>query len=144
MRFLSVDGGGSVFGGGLGGVFGFFGVVGDTFVFHISDESVLVVSGVGNGLDTTVGEVDAVGALEVTVVVLGLGFLEVGTRVVIGNTVLVSEGLGRELLLLVGVRGGFVGGSGLVSGGGFVGWGRGIGPGGGNSEESGNDGGLQK
>ena len=140
MRFLSVDGGGSVFGGGLGGVFGLFGVVGDTFVFHISDESVLVVSGVGNGLDTTVGEVDAVRALEVAVVVLGLGFLEVGTRVVIGNTVLVGEGLGRELLYRVR----FVGwGRGVGSG--FVGWwGRSVGPGGGNGEKSGNNGGLQK
>ena len=32
------------------------GVDGDTFVFDISDITVVVISGVGNGLDTTIGK----------------------------------------------------------------------------------------
>ena len=79
--------------------------------------------------------------MKVTVVVLGLGLFEVGAGVVIGNTVLVGEGLGRKFFFLV-VRGGGVGRGGLVGGGGFVGWGWGVGPGGGNGEKCDNDGGL--
>ena len=71
--------------------------------------------------------------MKVSVVILGFGLFEVGARVVIGNSVLVGEGLGRE----------FFHGVGGVFGGGGVGWGWGsVGPGGGNGEESGNDGGL--
>jgi len=132
-------GGGSrgVLGGGL--VFGFIGVLGNTFVFDISDKSIFVVSGVGHGLDTAIGKVDTVRTLKVSVVILGFGLFEVGARVVIGNSVLVGEGLGREFFHGVG---GVFGGGG-VGRGGFVGWGWGsVGPGGGNGEESGNDGGL--
>ena len=53
---LSVDWGGVVF-GGRGGVVRFgFGVDGDTFVFDISDITVVVVSGVGHSLDTAIGK----------------------------------------------------------------------------------------
>ena len=77
--------------------------------------------------------------MKVSVVILGFGLFEVGARVVIGNSVLVGEGLGREFFHGVG---GVFGGGG-VGRGGFVGWGWGsVGPGGGNGEESGNDGGL--
>ena len=51
-----VFGGGVVF-GGRGGVVRFgFGVDGDTFVFDISDITVVVVSGVGHSLDTAIGK----------------------------------------------------------------------------------------
>ena len=64
-------GSGGVFGGSWGvfgrsrGVFGgwvrvfFIGVFGFSFVFDISDETVVVVGGVGHDLDTTVGKVDS-------------------------------------------------------------------------------------
>ena len=43
--------------GGRGGVVRFgFGVDGDTFVFDISDITVVVVSGVGHSLDTAIGK----------------------------------------------------------------------------------------
>ena len=57
-------------------------------VGHVLDNTVSVV-GVGHGLDTAVGEVDGVGAGGgVPVSLLGLG--EVGSAVVIGNSVVVS------------------------------------------------------
>ena len=64
-------GSGGVFGrsrgvfGGSGGVFGswvrvfFIGVFGFSFVFDISDETVVVISGVGHNLDTAVGKVNS-------------------------------------------------------------------------------------
>ena len=64
-------GSGGVFGrsrgvfGGSGGVFGswvrvfFIRVFGFSFVFDISDETVVVISGVGHNLDTAVGKVNS-------------------------------------------------------------------------------------
>ena len=64
-------GSGGVFGGSWGvfgrsrGVFGgwvrvfFIGVFGFSFVFDISDETVVVISGVGHNLDTAVGKVNS-------------------------------------------------------------------------------------
>ena len=64
-------GSGGVFGrsrgvfGGSGGVFGswvrvfFIGVFGFSFVFDISDETVVVISGVGHNLDTAIGKVNS-------------------------------------------------------------------------------------
>ena len=60
MNFLSVVGG---FGGGVVSGLGFvLGVDGGTFVFDISDVTVVVVGGVGDGLDPAVGKVHGVGA----------------------------------------------------------------------------------
>ena len=64
-------GSGGIFGGSWGvfgrsrGVFGgwvrvfFIGVFGFSFVFDISDETVVVISGVGHNLDTAVGKVNS-------------------------------------------------------------------------------------
>ena len=83
---------------------GLRGVDGLTLVLDIGDESVLVIGGVGDDLGAAVGEGDTVGSLEVAVGVLLLSLVEAGAGVVIGDSVLVGEGLGRELLLLVGSR----------------------------------------
>ena len=72
-----------------------------SLVGDISNESVDVVSGVLGGLDSAVGESDHEASSNNTVGVLGLGLLEVGLAVVIGDSVLISERLGWELLLLV-------------------------------------------
>jgi hypothetical protein len=101
-----------VLGGGVGGVL-LIGVLGLSFVLDISDETVLVVSGVGHNLDTAVGKVDTVRSLEVAISVLGLGLVEAGARVFIIDTVLVGEGLGSELLL-------FVWGGGVIRSGGWA------------------------
>ena len=109
-NFLSVGvGSRGVFGrsrlvGGLGvaiALLGLSGVDGGALVADIGDEATLVISVIGHGLDAAVGKVDTVRTLNNTVVVLALALLEVGASVAIVNTVLVGEGLGRELLLLV-------------------------------------------
>ena len=107
-----------------------------SFVFDISDETVFVVSGVRHDLGSAVGKSNSVFAGYVSVVILSLRLVEAGTRVVILDSILVSERLRGEFFRFVPMRCRFVGG-------GFVGWGRGIGPGGGDGEESGKDGGLE-
>jgi len=61
-----------------------------TFVFDISDESVVVVSGVGDSLDTSVGKVDLVRSSGYLAIRGFLG-VEVSLGVVISNSVLESE-----------------------------------------------------
>ena len=80
-------------------------------VADLSDKTVDVVGGVLGGLDPAVGQSNHIAASDNTVGILGLGLLEVGLAVVISNSVLVSEGLGGKLLLLVDCwRGGTIGG----------------------------------
>ena len=61
-----------------------------SFVFDISDESVVVVSGVGDSLDTSVGKVDLVRSRGYLAIRGFLG-VEVSLGVVISNSVLESE-----------------------------------------------------
>jgi len=96
-----------VAGSGLGvtvSTSGLRGVHGCALIGDLSDESVVVVSGVGGGLDSAVGEGDHERSLNVAGGILGLGLLEVGLGVVIVDTILVGERLGGKLLLLVGSR----------------------------------------
>ena len=81
-------------------------------VGHLSHKAVGVVSCVGGGLDTAVGEGDRERATNISVGVLGLALLEVGLAVIISHTVLVGVGLGGQLLLDVGL-----GGRGVLGGG---------------------------
>ena len=76
-----------------------------TGVGHLSHEAVCVVSCVGGGLDTAVGEGDGERAGNIATGILGLSLLEVGLAVIISHTVLVGVGLGGQLLLNVGSRG---------------------------------------
>ena len=109
--------GGLVGGGGVAvSTGGLRGVDGGALVGDISDESVLVVGGVGGGLDPAVGESDHEASGDNTSGVLGLGLLEVGLAVVVSHAVLVGEGLRGELL-------------GDIGGGLVVGGGRGVGRG---------------
>merc|ERR1740128_195467 len=120
MKNLSVVGGGrGVLGGGSMAVStsGLRGVDGGTLVGDISDESVVVVSGVGGGLDPAVGKGNDELSLDNSVGILGLGLLEVSLAVVIVDSVLVGEGLGSQLLLLVGAGGSVRRGSGGVGSG---------------------------
>ena len=93
---------------------GLRGVDGCALVGHLSHEAVVVVGGVGGGLDTAVGESDGERTGNLALGILGLGLLEVGLGVVIGHAVLVGIGLGRELLHGLVGRGGVVGGGGAV------------------------------
>ena len=69
------------------------GVDGDTFVADISDITVVVISGVGDGLDTTIGKSNLVRSSD-DFAISGLLSVEFGSGVVIGNTVLESIRLG--------------------------------------------------
>ena len=97
---------GVVGGSGLGvtvSTCGLRGVDRGTLIGDLSDETVVVVGGVGGGLDSAVGESDDERSLDIALGVLGLGLLEVGLGVVVVDTVLIGERLGGKLLLrLVG------------------------------------------
>ena len=100
--------GGTVSTGGLRGVDG------GSLVGNIGDESVVVIGGVGGGLDPTVRKSDHERSGNVSGGILGLGLLEVGLAVVVVDSVLVGKGLGSKLLLLV--RSGCSIGRGMVDG----------------------------
>ena len=71
-------------------------------------------------------------SLEVAAGILSFGLVEAGARVVILDTVFISERLRGEFFFFVG--GGVVG-----SGGGFVSWGRVVWPGGSDGSDGGED-----
>ena len=100
--------GGTVSTGGLRGVDG------GSLVGNIGDESVVVIGGVGGGLDPTVRKSDHERSGNVSGGILGLGLLEVGLAVIVVDSVLVGKGLGSKLLLLV--RSGCSIGRGMVDG----------------------------
>uniref|UniRef100_A0A0K2TZG9 Uncharacterized protein n=1 Tax=Lepeophtheirus salmonis TaxID=72036 RepID=A0A0K2TZG9_LEPSM len=68
------------------------GVSWDTLVFNISDESSIVISSVGDSLDTTIGKSNLVGSSDSLGIRVFLS-RELGSGVVIGNTILESIGL---------------------------------------------------
>merc|ERR1712212_1444858 len=88
-----------------------------TFVFDISDISVVVISGVGHGLDTTIGKSNLVRSRNGFAISVLLG-TEFGTGVIIGNTVLESIGFGCFIDVLGWVSRGVIRSRGMV-------WGRG-------------------
>ena len=99
--------------GGTVSTSGLWGVDGGSLVGNIGDESVVVIGGVGGGLDPTVGKSDHERSGNVSGGILGLGFLEVGLAVVVIDSILIGEGLGSKLLLLV--RSGWSIGRGSIS-----------------------------
>ena len=129
MDFLGVVGSGGR-GIGWGGlVWLSLGVDGGTFIGDLSDVSVVVVGGVGNGLDSAVGKGNLVGSLDITGGIGVLSSLEVSLGVVIGNTVLESIGGRLFLALDIGSRGVVGNGLSYNNGGSVVG--RGVNNGGG-------------
>ena len=75
-------------------------------VGHLCHEPVHVVRRVSGRLDPAVGQGDREGAGDDTVGILGLGLLEVGLAVVVGDAVLVGVRLWRQLFLWGAVGGG--------------------------------------
>ena len=104
------------------------GVDGDTFVFDISDITVVVISGVGHSLDTAIRKSNLVRS-SYGFAISSLLSTELSTRVGIGNTVLESIRLGGFI-----VDGGVVGCRGMVWGRCSISWGS-SGEGDGNSHE---------
>ena len=78
-------------------------VHGGSLVLHISHVTIDVVSPVCHDLDTAVGQVDAILALQVAVLILLLNLVKVGPSVFVLDTVLVCVGAGRFLVLLLPV-----------------------------------------
>ena len=83
---------------------GLRGVDGSSLIGDISNESVVVVSGVGGGLDSAIGKSNNEATSDNTIAILALSLLEVGLAVVISNSILIGERLRGKLLLLVGSR----------------------------------------
>ena len=69
---------------------GLWGVDRGSLIGDLSNESVVVVSGVGGGLDTAIGKSNGERSSNLAFSVLGLGLLEVSLRVVISNTIFIS------------------------------------------------------
>ena len=77
---------------------GLWGVDWGTFISDLSNESVLVVSMVGGGLDTTVRKSNHEATLDNTGGILSFCLLEVSLAVVIVDSILISIRLRGELL----------------------------------------------
>merc|ERR1711862_787290 len=91
---MGISRGGLVGGGGVAvSLLGLRGVDRGSLVGDISDESVVVVSGVGGGLDSAVGKSDHEASDNLALSILALGLLEVGLAVVISDSVLIGERL---------------------------------------------------
>ena len=75
-----------------------------TFIFDISNKSILVISSVGHSLDTAIGKSNLVRSRN-GFAVSGLLGIEFGARVIISNTVLESIGFGCFIDVLGWVRG---------------------------------------
>merc|ERR1712029_1105955 len=80
------------------------GVDGGTFVFDISNVSVVAVSSVGHSLDTAIGKGNLIRSRN-GFAISGLLSVKLSTRVVIGNTVLESIRLGGFIIDRGWVRG---------------------------------------
>ena len=89
---------------------GLRGVDGSSLIGDISNESVVVVSSVGGGLDSAVGKSNHEATGNDTVGILCFCLLEVGLAVVISNSIFISVRLRGKLLLLVANDRGTIGG----------------------------------
>merc|ERR1719297_536516 len=72
-----------------------------SFIGNLSNKSVVVVSSVGGGLDSTIRKSNLEGASNFAFSILGLSLLEVVLGVVINDSVFISKWLRGELLLLI-------------------------------------------
>ena len=93
--------GGSIGGGSLRGISLLCGVLRNSLVRNISDESLLMGGSVSGGLDPSVGKGNGVRSSNITVGILVLFLLEVSLAVVIIYSILVGKGLRGQLLLLI-------------------------------------------
>ena len=77
-------------------------ILGSTRVGNLSNKSILMISGVGCGLESAIRKSNGEGSSNISVSILSLSLLEVSLRVVISYPILISIWLGSKLLLLVG------------------------------------------
>jgi hypothetical protein len=84
---------------------GLWGVDRGTFIGHLSNKSIVVVSSVGGGLDSAIRKSNGVRSGNFSLSILSLSLLEVVLRVVISYSILIGKWLRGKLLLLVRSRG---------------------------------------
>ena len=72
-----------------------------TLIGHLSNESIVVVSSVGGGLDSAIGKSNGERSSNFALSILSLGLLKVSLRVVISYSIFISIRLRGKLLLLV-------------------------------------------
>jgi len=82
-----------------------------TFVFHIGNVSVFVISSVSNDLGSAIRKGNTVFTMDNTVIILGFLFGKVSTRVFVFDTIFIGEGPGGQFIF-----GGWVVRGGLVNG----------------------------
>merc|ERR1712117_541895 len=85
-----------------------------SLVPDVSNESILVVSMVGDNLHTAIGKLYSVFSLDNSMFILSLSLGKV-SAVLISSSVLVGKWLGRDLLLVVGCWGGMIRSGGIWS-----------------------------
>merc|ERR1711962_410682 len=83
-----------------------FRVAGSSLIGDLSNESKVVVSMGGGGLNSAIRESNGVGSSNVSIVILGFSLSEVGSTVVISYSILVGEGLRGFIIGLRSVGGG--------------------------------------
>merc|ERR1719281_694269 len=71
-----------------------------TLISHISNESIFMISMVGDNLDTTVRKLNSVLSLDNSIFILSLSLGKVSS-ILISSTILIGKWLGRNLLLMV-------------------------------------------
>merc|ERR1719145_155514 len=94
---------------------GLWGVDRGTLIGNLSNESIVVVSSVGGGLDSAIRKSNHERSSNFAFSILSFGLLEVVLGVVINDSVFISEWLRGELLLLISR-------SRVVSRGSTIGW----------------------
>ena len=99
---------------------GLWGVDGGTFIGHLSNKSIVVVSGVSGGLDPAIRKSNGVRSSNFALSILSLSFLKVSLRVVISYSIFIGIWLRGKLLLLVRSRG--ISWGRVVGGRGAIGW----------------------
>lgn len=77
-----------------------FGVDGGAFVFDIGNVTIVMISSVGHSLDTTVGKVNLIGSRN-SLAVSSFMSIEVGSRVLVMNSVLKGIGFGGFIVVRV-------------------------------------------
>merc|ERR1711962_1483551 len=81
-------------------------IAGSSLIGDLSNESKVVVSMVGGGLNSAIRKSNGVGSSNVSIVILGFSLSEVGSTVVIRYSILVGKGLRGFIIGLRSVGGG--------------------------------------
>merc|ERR1711997_1000701 len=73
-------------------------VMGLTLVFHISNISMLMISGIGDNLGSAIGKGNTIFSSDYTIIILSFLFGEISTGVFIFDTIFISEWPGGQFV----------------------------------------------